>query len=799
MDLENKKNVLRQLAKKGNEIALNALEKEIDKISFVLSSSSNYEELSTGLDLLDEFAYRVHFKAISAIKSFLLRQGELTLSYEEIPAYPPEELAKYQNNNTLIVQALKVLEHIRYHEPEGILDIFFQYCTHENEKVSKQAIHGLTEFVKFHLDIFYGDGESWSGLGPQPQEQAIEKIISFDEKDKRKFFAIIKSLCKEMLSPEITGTTWTYKTATFNRASISPTNEVKMVRRKALGVLKDIYPLANTPNTKKSILRAMYEATRTPNQISYSDEVLPMVLGDTAFVLSFIKDIVANENLEVVQSIEHDVYNLFRRGRSDDVKSLVFEIKESIDKNGEYKIFKVLIGFEGIFSNWETEGGRDFHNETKLREAKAKEFAESITKENFTEWRVRILSYAEIDSNDLATFPQFGKFLQTFSKNSPSLAIELISEESEKIKRFLVPILLGLWESSGKERAHKIISDWIEEKSYLFSLAKFFSFVEDFDEGLLKEVFLAAKAKSDLITFTQVISAASAQFKVGNKSIVQNLFLPAIEELTNHNNTSWVHEFWFRTERHEIFAEMNALGYGIVLNNLLLADEISYEHEEVLAGIAKNAPESVIQFFCDRISKKQNGDTEGKYDSIPFSFQSSLSEPLSQIPEAAVDIVFNQYDENYLTHIYSSGRLLKNIFVGFPSDFSKKLIELVCKNTNNTTFFVLGVLRNYDGDSRIQEVCKELVKILPDESSLLNETIIALQSTGVVRGEYGLVEAYKKKIEEIKPWLDEPNERVKHFAKNYISILEKRIEEEKKRVDESIVLDKHQYGTNEES
>jgi len=240
--------------------------------------------------------------------------------------------------------------------------------------------------------------------------------------------------------------------------------------------------------------------------------------------------------------------------------------------------------------------------------------------------------------------------------------------------------------------------------------------------------------------------------------------------------------------------KMDEGGYQIVLQNLLLANEISYQHEEILAEIARNSPELVIKFFCNRIVKEENKGVEGRYEAIPFSFQDSLSEPLSKIPEKAVDNVFDQYDNNYGLFIYRGGRFLKNIFPEISPAFSKKLIDLVHINSEKTTLFVLGILRNYDGEVRIQEICKELVKILPDEGSMVNETIIALQSTGVVRGEYGFAEAYENKVKEIEPWLDDKDERVRNFAKNYTSILKKQIQEERERSDERIALLKHQYG-----
>jgi len=80
----------------------------------------------------------------------------------------------------------------------------------------------------------------------------------------------------------------------------------------------------------------------------------------------------------------------------------------------------------------------------------------------------------------------------------------------------------------------------------------------------------------------------------------------------------------------------------------------------------------------------------------------------------------------------------------------------------------------------------------------LIEVMVALQITGGAWGEGGLAETYQKKICEIEPWLSDDNKKLKQFAEEYISDLKKQIEHEKKRVDEDMVLRKHQYGTDAE-
>ena len=75
----------------------------------------------------------------------------------------------------------------------------------------------------------------------------------------------------------------------------------------------------------------------------------------------------------------------------------------------------------------------------------------------------------------------------------------------------------------------------------------------------------------------------------------------------------------------------------------------------------------------------------------------------------------------------------------------------------------------------------------------------ALFQTGVTRGEYGHANALKQKLEDIKPWLSNENDNVVKFATLYSESLKKYIEQEIKRVDERVALEKHKYGVDDDS
>ncbi|MCH8261602.1 MAG: hypothetical protein IIA77_00940, partial [Proteobacteria bacterium] len=420
-------------------------------------------------------------------------------------------------------------------------------------------------------------------------------------------------------------------------------------------------------------------------------------------------------------------------------------------------------------------------------------FADAISDDNYDEWSQRIVLYAGTESNDLATFPYFGKFLEHLGEVSPHLSIKLITEHENKLERFFVAILIGIWRGD-KLSARVLVSNWIEQGKYLFSCAALFEYNSDVDEELLDNLFVKAAEAKDDYTIIQIISSLSANYDESNTTLIDMLF-NAINELTTLGVTNWINALWFRKEKEKILSGLDNAKIEVILTNLLLVNSIEYHAEDILFPIATDHPEKIIEFFGERQKYKKSNELDSTYDAIPFDFY-ELQKPLSKIPEKAVEIVASWYDGDFGMFIYYGANLLKIIFPDFPKPFEEKLIELVRTGGRRNIDIVMTVLRNYEGQTFLHNICKELIMYIPDDEDYVSEVRIILDSTGVVHGEYGLANAFAKKKEDIKDWFEDENEKVRNFAIEYDGILEKRIEGETKRTDEEIELRKHKYGEN---
>ncbi|MCH8863620.1 MAG: hypothetical protein IID51_14115, partial [Proteobacteria bacterium] len=188
---------------------------------------------------------------------------------------------------------------------------------------------------------------------------------------------------------------------------------------------------------------------------------------------------------------------------------------------------------------------------------------------------------------------------------------------------------------------------------------------------------------------------------------------------------------------------------------------------------------------------------KGHYHEIPFKFY-KLHETLAEFPELAVDTVRSWFDGNGAIFQYRGANLLHIIFPDWAEAFGAKLLELVRTGESQNIKFVLHVLQNYEGETFLHRICREIVSVLPENHDLLTHVSMVLQSPGVVMGEFGLAEAYEVKIVEIRPWLDDENEKVRNFTANYVAGLENEAKSERRRAEEELELRKHAYGVREE-
>jgi hypothetical protein len=804
MDIDARLKALVRLAQSKSDAARAALEKEFDQVSKTLETESEYELLTQSLDILDVIGYRFSERAVGIIDAFIRSIEARKLSYPQAEEVLSREIERYNNAQTLVAKAIEVAIHLRYYETQPVLRILLRASDHPSERIRKKVFEGFGAVASYDLDVFYGSDRR-GGIGAAPQQQIIDTLETQSDSELKTHYAATLNLLGGLLSPTIEGASWSSTAVTLSRGATPALPLVSEIRKRSVRLLRRLYALATANKEKLDAISVLNGATRTDRHAALDDKAGEMIVRDATDVLAFYAELVPTEDLQIVQKIEHNSYWIFVHAHREEIRTAALIVEKALAAHSEYQIYRILVGFEGVFSDWATLQNADAQWDVKEKERreKASEFARSITPESYSEWRARILVYAKTESQDLATFPVFYHFLDELAVAHPELALRLVTDDTASLSRFLIPMLHGLWDGPCRAATRVLIERWVNEarageEHHLFASTKLFLSTKDLDLDLLRSLLEKAVEIKDIPTSRQITAVAIVRYPTAGAVVplLKQLLFRALDVLAQERDASWIYEAWFRGEARQLFAELENEETDHVLRNLRVLPKIEYHAEEVLALIAERAPESVIEFFCERINREpeeEKGIRAAEFEAVPFEFH-KLQEPLSRVPSAAVRIVLAQFRGDESLFAFRGARFLHNIFPKFSGEFEAELLQLIRQGGESNHKFVVGILRSYHGEPFIHRLCKEIVKAIPDDSSLRTEVLIALETTGMVSGAFGFSEAYERKRQEVLDWLTDPDERVQEFAKWYIANLERMRDGERKRAEEDIALRKFRYG-----
>ncbi|GIW69057.1 MAG: hypothetical protein KatS3mg100_551 [Candidatus Parcubacteria bacterium] len=702
-------------------------------------------------------------------KSKQLKKEPIKTAFGDLPGHDYEDIAEI---------CLDILKRLRFAYPKEVFETLSRLSIDKNEKIKKKALDVVSKMAKYTFwpkekKIYY-----------HPQLFILDEFEKWDDKKLLSHLSLLVKVSEELLSPSFEGTSWSdHKTFTIHQGSLPAGDTVKKIRERAINVLKKLYSISETIYEKQQILQALGQATHTPHTGDYTPELEKIILENTNTLVSYYYSLVKEADNEIIKIIEEQLHWFVKRFQKG-LKNIK-KLKSLIEKNAEYQMYKVFVGWDYRFSD-----ELDYHQAKKERKQKIDEYIKQITDKNLSQWQKKILStiknYEQLE--DREQFQYFNIFLNELGKQKPEIAQKLILENEKELEPFLVHLVAGIWQSKEKEKAKNILENWTKNGKHLSACAYIFEYVKEIDEPLLNKIYKKAKEQNDVKALTNVIRSIVSNFE--QSKIGKDLFVNSINELKKHKNYWWVNHVWFGG--NSILGALNKNDWKTVLENLLIAPNIDYHLEEILSVVAQRSPKELIGFFHERIKIQAKKKREERYDAIPFDLH-KLNEPLSQNAKVVIEEILKWFRKEDWLSYGEGGHFLQAIFPAFHQELEKQLIELLKSKNKNKAKIVLYILRSYKGEIFLHNVCKEFIKQYPKSKKYKQEMFIILSQMGVVSGEYGFVEGYERKKQEIQEWKKDKNKVIKSFAQQYENYLSKRIDYEKKRADEDIEIRKREF------
>jgi hypothetical protein len=793
MNNELRKKVLARLAVSRTSEAQAALREVFKQTCTDLLEEDQFDKLGAALEVLATIAHRFPEESVEVIETFLKDAETRSLTYAAGYEGVADDgfFGAVYGAPALMAKAIEALSTLRYLVTASVLSVLHPLSTHHAERVRMAALEQLEHTAAYNIAVFFGTKET-PGIGAFPQQQILNFVEQLEIEEIQSCWAGTLVLIEKLLSEEVRGTEWTYNHVVISHIAIPASDQVADVRQRAIDWVIRSYPRLEAIRHRARLLGVLNGAIRNPRGEGQAS--VAMIAKDALVVLQFFESLIATELPQLVEKIEHHAYWIFFHSPAEEVRTAALEVKAAADGNPEYQIFKVLIGFEGIFEEWTRERSSEgnWERKDKLRKARATSFIESITPETESVWLDRIVRYSQIESADLATFPVYIDFLERLAAQRGEFALRLIQKHAADVDSFLTPLLRGLAAGGSKEVAWKLIDGWLQESRYLRQIANSLVDSAIFSPELLARVLDKAIEAKNIRAIVACMSSAVSNFSTDQYREPINLFASAIFALTELNSSAWVFDLWFRPKIKDFLGALDEILVDSILTNLMTLEEIDYHAEELLYILAQTHSVRVLNFFVARI-KAAPALGSSKFEALPFELY-KVNEALAQHPRECVEAIKPLYEGDYGAFVYGGGRLLKNIFPALPSDFARELSQLVQSERSNDIEFVLAVLRNYDGMSAVTPLCLEIVDHLPLSDQLLEEVEVVLESTGVVIGEFGFAEAMEVKRQEASAWLNSDSNKIKKFAESYVASLERRIVSERVRAKESVALRKAQYG-----
>lgn len=674
-----------------------------------------------------------------------------------------------------------------------------------------------TSLDKVGAQLAKHDLHAWQAIGPGVQSELLDRIEALEPKFALAIGPLLAVMLKEVLGAEISGTTGNSSSVTFHSGVVILSEKLLEIRHRATAVLQTLFEAAKSENEQKAILAAMEEATRAPYRAYYGNDLAAENARAAASLLQFERDHIAAIPYFLLESLEHRALRFFRTYGSlpkafkdDDTVAKASaaavaeaeELRTVVNANDDFVVFKTLVGFETVLPPaWDDESFQ-WQESEEYRRAKVEDYIANISDENRDQWFDRIERYASTDSRDLATFPIFGHFLVRLGEIRPTIAIDYLGRMGPRLAGFAHHLVDGAMKSADPD-ATAFTKGWIATGTNLNIIVRYLIHADPFDPALLTSVCEKAIERGEADTLRLVVAAAERQFRRSKAEIVAATFEQALHFFYDRADLRWVDQFvpWLGSPVIEALDEDEARK---MLDALVQYPEVENNAEYLVAGLAKNWPGAVLEFFGDRLAygsladqrnerNDENADGDRRlYQAFPFSIH-QLRAPLRTKPSELIDAARQWYAQRPELFRYGGGHIIATVFKDAEDTLSSELTRYVETANGDDAHFVLSTIHSLEGREPAFSLTKEIVARFEAGSDIHKEAASALTSAGVLSGEFGTAEMLEERNRRLADWITDPRPTVSQFAAELIRRIDQRIASERHRARASIARRRLEY------
>lgn len=629
----------------------------------------------------------------------------------------------------------------------------------------------------------------------------VDRIAAMDNAAIISAAPAVISMLREALSSTVSGETWSAEALTLHSGSVTVSNALVSMRGDALNQLKRLHALSPEGPDRTNVRRAMLAAGNTPNNAGYSDDLGAVIMCDLADVVSFFTEIVPTLPLEPKRHLETELFRIFysyhvlpptmsKIEALTDAHGRLLEVIKAcraiIDGDEDLARYRLLVGHDSVSRRMWDKVTYDYQGDAAEQSQAIDALVTSVSEETSAKWLSDLERYVETQSEDRAMFWGFEEFIEKVAAKAPNVMIAWLPQLSKRLAQWLPGMLHGLAATGQGEAIEPLIEQWVSEGRHLASIAWYLQAAENFRFDLLLAITDQALAAEDNHILGNVAIAAARQSEKHPDGLFEHIFLPAAKSLESRGDHRWVGGM-FNWKSVGLLKALDAAQVDQLLQLLVGVPELAHRGEEMVAVIAESHPDAVLALFGLRIAHDRSADAF-RYEDIPHSFV-YLAKPLAKVPEKVVAAARAWFDTDKRFSEFRGGRLISQLFPNLEDPVSA-LLQHQIESGRDGIEFTLSVLRAYKGQSFLHPLLKEVVTRLTPDDDLLGIVDVVIDSTGVLTGEHGSVEAQEQRKALVAEWKSDEREPVRTFAAKFLKTAENQLAWERRRADASVAMQK---------
>ncbi len=742
----------------------------------------------------------------SDIVATLVEAAEQARGSEQIPIVVGSSSFPGKSASDVVKLIVGILKDYRYVGFEATTEATILLYLNAADDDEQQAVLSLgEELAKHHLGV-------WKRYGPVAQQALMDIADKLPEETRERCRPLLRTMYDKILSPGVEGTEWaSADTLTISTGSVRASTELGEIRTRAVAHLKAMLATAPTDDERQAVISALFRASETPFNAQYTNELALLVLENARTVVGICRELAPGWSFEILQKLEDRMLRLHYAHRAvppwlaDDPAlaysnaELVAEIlafRDEVNADPQFVTYKTLVGYDSVFPSAWDKNPFDYEARDAWREERINAMVEEINTDNADAWLDIITRCAQTRSDDLATFPTFGSFLAKLAADKPDVVIGYLNRLDERLAQFLPGMLRGLIDAGRQDFVKRKLHGWMGQCRYLDTICFFLKSEMRLGNDLLVLAAESSALDGDNWAVTTSVAAAVNRYAHAADDRLKAVFLDGLQYLTAQNDVRWAFSHFVNWRKSPILFALQGGELDVLFTALLLLPRLEYSIEELLVTVAERDVDRVIQFLGNRMARERELEADDRYRAVPFT-PHKLPKSLSAHPAKMVQAARAWFAADGSLFRFRGGHFLAQVFADMPKEFEAELRAQVASGGQDEIKMVLAILQNYEGNANIHGLCRDIIEALPEDDRLRTSVSIAIQSTGVVSGDFGMAEAYEERKALVEPWLEDVRSKVRQFAEEFIHQTDQAIAGEQRRAEEDREFRQRDFEKNE--